>query len=74
MAEAGRSVRVPKTAADYRAAIDECMQEVGALHDQMDRDQAEIGHLKAQTAEIVAHTDETLALLETRLRSLESSR
>jgi hypothetical protein len=43
-----------KTAADYEAAIDQCLAEMQRLREKMDRDQADIDRLKAETRAILA--------------------
>jgi hypothetical protein len=39
----------PNTAAEYEAAIDQCLERMHRLREQIDRDQAEIDRLRAQT-------------------------
>jgi Tfp pilus assembly protein PilN len=43
-----------KTAADYEAAIDQCLTEIQRLREKMDKDQADIDRLKAETRAILA--------------------
>jgi hypothetical protein len=41
------------TPADYEAAIDRCLAQMRRLREKMDRDQAEIDRLKAETRAIL---------------------
>ena len=43
-----------KTAADYEAAIEGCLTQMRQLRERMDRDQAEIDRLKAETRALLA--------------------
>ena len=42
-----------KTRADYNAAIEQCFIEMQHLHEQMERDQADIDQLRAETKAIL---------------------
>jgi hypothetical protein len=43
-----------QTAADYEAAIEECLAEMQRLREKIDRDQADIDRLKVETRAILA--------------------
>ncbi|HZO88649.1 MAG TPA: hypothetical protein VFB38_09955 [Chthonomonadaceae bacterium] len=62
-----------KIAADYKAAIEECLVEMRRLHEQMDKDQAEIERLKVEARMITAHTDTVLDKIEAQLDALRTA-
>jgi peptidoglycan hydrolase CwlO-like protein len=62
----------PRTAAEYRAAIDELLAEMIRMNEQMDRDRVEIERLKAETEVIKADTEVIKARLQSRLDALEA--
>jgi hypothetical protein len=53
----------PKTAAEYKAAIEDLLGEMQRLNDQMQGDQAVIERLKAETALIKTETRALLAAM-----------
>jgi hypothetical protein len=55
--------RTPKTAAEYKDAIEELLAEMERLDARMKSDQAEIDRLKAETAAIKTETRALLAAL-----------
>jgi hypothetical protein len=63
----------PRTAAEYRAAIDLLLDEMKRLSVQMQQDQAEIDRLKAETRVIAAHTDGVLARIEAQMQALTAA-
>jgi methyl-accepting chemotaxis protein len=53
----------PKTAAEYKAAIEDLLGEMQRLNEQMQSDQAVIERLKADSARIKAETRALLAAM-----------
>lgn len=43
-----------QTAADYEAAIEQCLAQMKRVQDQIDKDQADIDRLKAETRAMLA--------------------
>jgi hypothetical protein len=62
----------PKTAAEYRAAIDDLLAEMNHMDEQSDRTWAEIERLKAESALIRAETDRIIARIDSRLDAIEA--
>ena len=57
MREANTFDSTDDEAADYKAAVIECIQKVDHLQQQMDEDQKEIDRLRAETREILARLE-----------------
>jgi len=53
MAEKATQQPALQTAADFEAATDQCLAQIARLREQMDRDQAKIDRLKAETRTIL---------------------
>jgi len=70
MEERIASSPAPRTAAEYRAAIDELLAEMKRMNQQSDRTRAEIEQLKAESAAIRAETEVIKARLDRRLEAL----
>jgi hypothetical protein len=62
----------PRTAAEYRAAIDDLLTEMKRMDEQSDRNWTEIERLKAESAAIRAETDKLIAQLDAKLDALEA--
>jgi peptidoglycan hydrolase CwlO-like protein len=60
----------PRTAAEYRAAIDELLAEMKRMNQQSDRTRADIEQLKAESAAIRAETEIIKTRLDRRLEAL----
>ena len=59
-----------KTAADYKAAIEQCLAEMNRLQEQMGKDRADIERLKAETRVIKAETDAIVARTQARIDAI----
>lgn len=57
MREANTFDSTDDEAADYQAAVIECIQKVDHLQQQMDEEQKEIDRLRAETREILARLE-----------------
>ena len=60
----------PKTAAEYRAAIDAMTAEMQRMHERSEERWAEIERLKAESKVIRAQTDQTLDRIDARLNAI----
>jgi hypothetical protein len=66
------SMPSPKTAAEYRAVVDDLLRQMAQTHERMSHNQVEIDRLKAESAWIRADTDRILAQIDTRLAAINS--
>ena len=66
------SPSVPKTAAEYRAELDELLAGMQRMDEQSDRTWADIARLKAETEVIKADNEVIKARLQSRLDALEA--
>lgn len=62
----------PRTAAEYRAAIDGLLAEMKRMNEQSDRTWSEIERLKAESALIRDHTAKVLDRIDARLDAIEA--
>jgi len=62
----------PRTAAEYRAAIDDLLAEMKRMNEQSDRNWTEIEQLKAESAVIRAQTDKIIAQIDAKLDAIEA--
>lgn len=65
-------VASPKTAAEYRAAMDAMLAEMQRMHKRSEERWAEIERLKAESKAIRAQTDRTLDRIDARLNAIEA--
>jgi uncharacterized protein YlxW (UPF0749 family) len=63
----------PKTAAEYRAAIQAILQEIRRLFAEMDRNQAEIDRMRTEIDAVGARTDTALQALQAQLEDLRKT-
>ena len=61
----------PKTAAEYRAAIDELLADMMHLNTRIQTDQSAIDLLKVETRQIAAHIEIVLSRLEAQMDALQ---
>jgi predicted nucleic acid-binding Zn-ribbon protein len=62
----------PKTAAEYRAALDTMVAEMQRMHERSEARWIEIERLKAESKAIRAQTDRTLDRIDARLNLIEA--
>jgi hypothetical protein len=62
----------PKTAAEYRAAIEAMLAEMQRMHERSEETWSQIERLKAESRAIRAQTDRTLDRVDARLNAIEA--
>jgi predicted nucleic acid-binding Zn-ribbon protein len=62
----------PKTAAEYRAAIDAMAAEMERMHERSEERWVDIERLKGESKAIRAQTDRTLDRIDARLSAIEA--
>jgi hypothetical protein len=72
MTELIAKLPTPKTAADYKSAIDLLLTEMQRLELQMQQDRTEIERLRAESEAITRHTDIVLDRLAGQIKALGS--
>jgi uncharacterized coiled-coil DUF342 family protein len=60
----------PRTAAEYRAAVDAMIMDIRRMHERMDRNREEINRLREETNAIKAETEQIKARVRSRLDDL----
>jgi peptidoglycan hydrolase CwlO-like protein len=70
MDESISATPTPKTAAEYRAAVDAMVRDIRRMHARMDRNREEINQLKEETNAIKAETEQIKARVRSRLADL----